>query len=259
MAIYSPTNSPEQNLAVLNQTEYPGRLLVVGFAARTSILAYAVEGRSEGSRNRRLVVQDNVVSTEIVDPSLSVGDPELTIYDAMRRVDDIEIVSNGNQTDRVIRYVRSGMTFADAMEATDHEPDKPNFTPRITGFHHSDADDGEPYFGISVVSKNPDGEGSVHKLYTDQSPEITLDDGSESVGYAVHTYQGDGTPLPSFDEPPFKIPVLEGARDMAELLWENLNRENRVAVAVKTINDSGVISYYIKNQSDPDRFVSNAA
>jgi hypothetical protein len=253
MATYSPTNTPEQNLSLLANNPYPGRLLVVGFAGEAAVLAYAVQGRSEGSRNRRLIVQDNIAGTEIADTSLPVGDPELTIYDAMRRVYDVEIVSNGNQTDRVVRYLRSGKTIAQALEATDHEPDKPNFTPRITGFIDGDPDDGEPFIGISVISKNPKGEGSLRRLYTSQSKlehAIGLDPDGANVGWSVHTYQGEGDPLPSFDEPPFKIPVYAEAKDMAEMLWENMDRSNRVAVVAKTVTALGLTSFHVIDNNE---------
>ena len=253
MATYSPTNTPEQNLSLLADNPYPGRLLVVGFAGEAAVLAYAVQGRSEGSRNRRLVVQDNIASTEIANTSLTVGDPELTIYDAMRRVNDVEIVSNGNQTDRVVRYLRSGKTIAEALEATDHEPDKPNFTPRITGFIDGDPDDDEPFIGLSVISKNPEGEGSVRRLYTNKSKmenAVGHSPDTAKVGWSVHTYQGEGDPLPSFDEPPFTIPVHEGARDMAEMLWENMDSSNRVAVVAKTITALGVVSFHVIDKNE---------
>lgn len=242
MALYNAENSPEQNLAILAENPYPGRLLVVGFAAGNAMMAYAVEGRSPGSRNRRLTQQDNVVSTEVADTSLPVGDPELTIYDAMRRVGDVHIVSNGNQTDTVARYLRTEKQVADALSVTEHEPDAPNYTPRITGFHHFYAPDGWPYFGLSVIGRDPSG-GSVRKLYTDLSPEIILEEGADSVGYAVHTYQGDSDPLIAFDEPPFRIPVLSSAEEMAGMLWESLDPENRVSVVAQTIKfDTGALS-----------------
>jgi len=247
MKLYSPANSPEQNLALLAGNSYPGRLLVVGFPdVGGAVLAYALEGRSVGSRNRRLVVADNTVSTEVVDRSLSFGDPDLTIYDAMRRVGEVEIVSNGNQTDRVVRYLRCGGNFEDAMKATHHEPDAPNFTPRITGFHDLSASGDEPRFGLSVIRKDPEGDGSIRELYTDRSPEIAL--GRRGVGYCVHTYQGDGDPLRSFAEAPFVVPVKDTAGEMADMLWKSLDSDNRVAVAAKTIGPDGVVEFAVINQ-----------
>ncbi|MGB4759590.1 MAG: IMP cyclohydrolase [Candidatus Saccharimonadales bacterium] len=250
MALYNPANSPEQNLEVLASNPYPGRLIVVGAMGELTIQAYAIMGRSEGSRNRVLSLQDNVVSTEVFNPSLPVGDPSLTIYDAMRQIGDVHVVSNGNQTNTIAQYLRSGNTIQEALDVTGHEPDAPNFTPRITGFYNFDADDGAPQFGLSVISKGADG-GSVRKLYTDQEDLFgeTYDD--YNISYGVHTYNGDGNPLPSFDQVPFTLPVHESAHDMAGMIWENLNPDNRVAVAAKVIQLSGGVEFALINRHDP--------
>jgi len=170
----------------------------------------------------------------------------------MRQVGDVHIVSNGDQTDTLTKYLRSGKTIAQALEVIEHEPDAPNFTPRITGFLDEDQDDhSQPAFGISVISKNPDGEGSVRRLYTDLSTEIVERISGGNVGLAVHTYEGDGNPLPSFNEPPFTLAMEEDAYDMAWQLWENLNRENRVAVVAKTIALDGTVDFHRINRHDP--------
>jgi hypothetical protein len=244
MPIYDPEN-PQQNLEALAANPYPGRLLVIGLSEDGDriVQAYAIMGRSEGSQNRVFVLNDGIVSTEIADPTKPVGDPELTIYDAMRTVGDTHIVSNGNQTDRVAQYLRSARTFSEAMKATKREPDKPNHTSRITGFYQIDPDETEPSIGISVIRRNKNGHGSIRKLYTDQSPtqepRLHL---SEGFGFGVQTYEGDGNPLPPYTEPPFTIPVGGTAEGMATMLWENLDRTNRVAVVAKTIglNDGEV-------------------
>lgn len=250
MSVYSPENSPEENLSILAENPYPGRLLVVGFAGDTAVQAYAVEGRSEGSRNRKLIEEDNIVGTEIADPSLPVGDPELTIYDAMRSIGDIHIVSNGNQTNRVVQYLRSGKAFKDAMKVTKREPDEPNFTPRITGFIDLNPGEGEPSIGLSVIRKSANGHGSIRRLYTDQSPELSQYSDMDNVGYAVHTYKGNVDPLPSYNEPPFIIPIQNTSYGMASMLWESLDPENRVAVAAKTIAPNGVVNIRIINRHD---------
>src|ERR1700722_19455710 len=117
MPIYSSENTPEENLAILAENSYPGRLLIIGFSGDIAVQAYAIEGRSDDSRNRVLIEENDIISTEIFDTTKPVGDPELTIYDAMRQVGNMHVVSNGNQTDRVARYLRSGKSFADAMAA----------------------------------------------------------------------------------------------------------------------------------------------
>lgn len=237
--LYNIHHTPEQNLEILAENYYPGRFLAVGFCPNgDAAQLYAIGGRSEGSKNRVLVEEDNIVSTEVFDPNKSVGDPTLTIYDAMRRYRDVHVVSNGDQTSTAIQYMRCGKTFFEAMESRDYEPDSPNYTPRISGFidMHSN-EESKPVMGISVIRKVAVSDLAIRNTFSEtaESPEekLQLENG---LGYAVHTYLGDGKPLPSYDEAPFTIPIQRDAKENAEMLWENLNPETRVAVVAKTIS-----------------------
>lgn len=245
MAMYSPTNTPEQNFALLGENPYPGRLLIVGYAAGdVAVQAYALMGRSAGSQNRRLIDGGGVVFTEMADPTASVGDPELTIYPAMMSIGDSHIVSNGRQTTTAAEYLMDGRIFAAAMGATTYEPDAPTHTPRITAVQHLGATTGS-LFEISVIRKSPHSNAPIHGLYNDV--DLGYEPGQE-VGFCVHTYNGDGDPLPPFAERPFRVPVLGNADEMAEMLWDNLNPQNRVAVAAKTITPDGIVEYAILNR-----------
>lgn len=228
--LYNPEHTPAQNAETLKANPYPGRLLVMGYAGGVAVQAYAIMGRREGSRNRIFVEEDGIVSTEVFDTSAQTGDPALTIYDAMRRRGSTHVVSNGDQTSTVMQHLRSGSTFEKAMEDRVYEPDEPHYTPRISGYIDTD-DLQDTRFGISIIrKKTPRYDWPVRKLFTEHSPEITLESG---VGYSVHTYKGDGNPLPTYDERPFTMPVEDTAESMAQLLWDSLDDENRVSVAAK--------------------------
>ena len=57
------------------------------------------------------------------------------------------------------------------------------------------------------------------------------------TGHFISTYQGDGTPLPSFAGEP--IPVGVAAPDasaLAKALWESLNGDNKVSLFVEYID-----------------------
>lgn len=235
--LYSPENKPHKNLEILAANPYPGRFIVIGKAGGVAVQAYAIMGRSEGSRNRVLVEQDGIVSTDVFDKSQPVGDPSLTIYEAVRQEGAVHIVSNGRQTTTAAEHLRDGKTFQDAMETHTYEPDDPNFTPRISGFIDTEADlHDRPAIGISIIRKIAVSNLPVRDLFTDYFPDHNLGSG---IGMAVHTYKGDGSPLPTFDEAPFRMPVEDTAEGMAQLLWDNLNEENRVAVAAKVIAPTG--------------------
>ncbi len=213
----------------------------MGYEDKTAVQAYAIGGRSDDSRNRILVLQDNIISTETYDKTKPVTWPELTIYDAMRAAGPVHIVSNGDQTATIVQYLRSGKSFDEAMQSETYEPDTPNFTPRISGYINTEAGENESAYGLTIIRKTPDSDQPIRKSYTEHSPEIQLESG---VGYCLHTYAGNDVPLPSFDEPPVRLPILANAREMAELLWNNLNADTRIAVAVKTIAPDGRVNFH---------------
>ena len=57
------------------------------------------------------------------------------------------------------------------------------------------------------------------------------------VAHFIHTYHCDGNPLPSFEGEPERI-ALEwaDAKSFADVLWENLNEDNKVSLFVRTID-----------------------
>ena len=58
----------------------------------------------------------------------------------------------------------------------------------------------------------------------------------EGEGRFLHTYQGDGNPLPSFEGEP-ELVAMEGSIDVyTNLLWESLHPENKVSLFVRYID-----------------------
>jgi IMP cyclohydrolase len=237
MALYNPENSPQQNLRLVGENPYVGRMLVQGFVGSQAVQAYMIQGRSEGSRNRVLTREDNVIATEVFDTSRSTGDPATTIYDAMRRRRGLHIVSNGTQTDVIMQYLRAGRSVQDALDTQKYEPD-PSQTPRITGFVDLRARDGEPSFGLSRILKAGGRYDIRREFFTEKSREIDLVSG---VGYALQTYAHHEDPLPAFTESPFKLPLVANAEEMISMLQANSDPENTVAVAAKVIDAAGRI------------------
>ncbi len=242
---YSSYNTPDDNLAVLSTNPYPGRLLLLGFVEGVAVQAYAIGGRSDNSRNRILKLEDGIVGTESFDKTQPVYDPELTIYDALRRCGSVHLVGNGDQTATAIQYLRSGRSFEEAMNSRSYEPDEPNFTPRISGFIDISPAAGQPKLGISMIRKSPDSDAPIHEYYTDQLPELAQL--ASGVGYALHTYLGNDDPLLSFDEAPFTLPLRPTAQATAEMLWQVMHPDTRLAVAVKTIAPDGATNFFIIN------------
>lgn len=117
----------------LQANEYPGRGLVVGKSAdgKYAVTAYFIMGRSENSRNRIFVEDGEGIRTQAFDPA-KMKDPSLIIYPPVRILGNTTIVTNGDQTDTIYDGMKDGKTFEESLRSREFEPDKPNYTPRIS-------------------------------------------------------------------------------------------------------------------------------
>jgi len=223
-----------QNLAALTANSYPGRGIVLGESPDGSafVQVYWIMGRSENSRNRVFEQEDGRVRTAAADPA-KCKDPSLIIYNAADELKGIFVVTNGDQTDTITRAMAHGGSFENALFTREHEPDAPNFTPRISGVF--DLRSGRPTGKISVIRRSPLGARSDHVTWTFES-------WAPGLGLCVTTYRGDGDPLPPFSGDPYLLPLEGGAADIARGIWTALNEANRVALLVKTIELSSCAS-----------------
>ena len=121
-------------LARLADGTYRGRGLALGPApdGKSAVIVYWITGRSERSRNRRLVESpDGIVRTEFVDAGRG-DDPALVVYPLLMSRGGTHVVSNGEQTKPVLDVLCAGRTLERALAAWSAEPDE-LATPRITG------------------------------------------------------------------------------------------------------------------------------
>ena len=148
----------------LKNNEYPGRGIVIGRSAdgKYAVTAYFIMGRSSNSRNRVFVTEGEGIRTEAFDPS-KLEDPSLIIYAPVRVVKNDTIVTNGDQTDTIFDGLAEGKTFEQSLRSREFEPDKPNYTPRISGVLH--VEDGAYDFAMSILKSN-DGDPSCCNRYT---------------------------------------------------------------------------------------------
>lgn len=242
------------NQEYLQTNPYPGRGIVQGLSedGESYLQAYWVMGRSENSRNRIFVVNaDDSVSTQAYD-SRKVTDPSLIIYRAMDDTvsngESVHVVTNGHQTDGIVRSLgrafprtRHSNDFSNALMSWDYEPDAPNYTPRISGYVALSGT-----YGFSIITRDNLTGNSVRT-----TTHGTLDELPQGAGLCVHTYEGDGNPLPSFNGNPYPVPVAKTAQTTAEALWEVLDTDNRVAIVAKSIGrETGDTRLTIINQLD---------
>ncbi len=210
-----------QNLIeLLESNSYPGRGIVVG----KNRVYYFIMGRSVNSRNRVFAETEDGIRTEAHDPAL-LEDPSLIIYRPVRTMGDALVVTNGDQTDTI---VKAGSFRAGCM-AREFEPDAPNFTPRISAIINADGS-----FEISILKRQENGR-CLREFFAYEG----ADDG---VGYFISTYQGDGDPLPAFAGEPVEVRLSE-----PDAVWAALNESNKVSLYA---NVGGKISIYNKNLGD---------
>ena len=224
----------------LSSNEYPGRGIAIGRTpcGKKMRIGYFIMGRSENSRNRVFVEEGQGIRTEAYDPSKMV-DPSLIIYAPVRVLDDVTIVTNGDQTDTIYDFMKDGKSFEDALRTRTFEPDGPNWTPRISAIVK----------GASVqmsILKSADGnDEAVHRYFFDYTDELP------GYGHLIHTYRENGNPIPSFEgEPTLWQMVKEPFEDFSNHLWESLNADNKVSLFTRQINlETGEVETMIFNRN----------
>lgn len=212
----------------LKNNFYPGRGIILGKSecGKYAVAAYFIMGRSENSRNRVFVEDGEGIRTEAFDPAKLV-DPSLIIYAPVRVLGNTTIVTNGDQTDTVYEEMAKGKTFEQSLRIRKFEPDEPNFTPRISGI--IELEEGFSY-SLSIL-KSAEGNPAACHRFT-----FSYDCPQDGIGHFIHTYQGDGNPLPSFEGEPEKIRVTGDIDAFTGKLWNNLNDDNKVSLFVRFID-----------------------
>ena len=213
----------------LKQNSYPGRGIVLGRSedGTRAVIAYFIMGRSTNSRNRIFVEDGAGIRTQAFDPSKMV-DPSLIIYSPVRVLGNTTIVTNGDQTDTIYEGLEKGLTFEQSLRSRTFEPDGPNFTPRISG-EIVLADGGFTYDMSILKSNNGDPEETLRFTFSYDCPKA-------GEGHFIHTYQGDGNPLPSFEGEPVPVEISGDIDSFTKAVWENLNGDNKVSLFVRFID-----------------------
>ena len=213
----------------LGAVSYPGRGIIIGMTPdwKKAVTAYFIMGRSQNSRNRVFVEDGDGIRTQAFDPS-KLEDPSLIIYAPVRVLDRHTIVTNGDQTDTVFDLMKAGKTFEQALDTREFEPDAPNYTPRISGI--ITLNDDSFSYKLSIL-KSADGSPAACErfIYGYKTP-------IAGRGHFIHTYQGDGNPLPSFKGEPVCLPVPDDIDTFTKECWEALDEDNKVSLFTRFID-----------------------
>ena len=227
----------------LASNEYPGRGIAVAKApdGRQMFIGYFIMGRSENSRNRVFVEDGAGIRTQAFDPS-KLTDPSLIIYAPVRVLGNKTIVTNGDQTDTIYELMDKQQTFEQALRTREFEPDAPNYTPRISGILHVEA--GHYNYALSILKSNQ-GDPSSCLRFT-----FAYNNAKPGEGHFIHTYQGDGNPLPSFEGEPKPVAIPNDLDAFTSLLWDSLNEDNKVSLFVRFIDiETGAYESRIVNKN----------
>lgn len=213
--------------ALLRANAYPGRGILLGRSAdgQYAVTAYFIMGRSVNSRNRVFVSTPDGIRTQAQDPA-KLSDPTLIIYNPVRRFGKSTIVTNGDQTDTIREGLAAGRDMAESLRTRCFEPDKPNYTPRISGLLHGDGS-----YTLSILKSAGGDPSCCQRFFFEYEAPLN------GQGHFLHTYQGDGDPLPSFSGEPITVAITApDAIALADDIWGSLNEDNRVALFVRYTN-----------------------
>ncbi len=228
----------------LSTNAYPGRGIIIGKSScgKYAVTAYFIMGRSENSRNRVFVEDGDGIRTQAFDPS-KLTDPHLIIYAPVRVLGNKLIVTNGDQTDTIYEMMDKQYTFEQSLRSREFEDDAPNYTPRISGILRFDKNDFN--YAMSIL-KSANGNPDSCQRYT-----FSYNNPIAGEGHFIHTYMGDGSPLPSFEGEPKLVGISGSIDEFTEMVWSNLNADNKVSLFVRYVElESGKAETRIINKNN---------
>lgn len=214
---------------LLRENAYPGRGIILGKTpdGKNAVIAYFIMGRSVNSRNRVFEATADGIRTKAFDES-KLSDPHLIIYSPVRVLGNKTIVTNGDQTDTIYDHMDRQETFEQSLRTREYEDDAPNYTPRISGIVHME--DESFNYAMSILKSADGNPDSVHRFTFSYNNPLC------GEGHFIHTYMGDGNPLPSFEGEPEKIATVDDIDAFTDMLWNSLNEDNKVSLFVRYIN-----------------------
>ena len=214
---------------ILSANSYPGRGIMIGKSAdgKNAMIAYFIMGRSENSRNRIFERFDGGMRTKAFDESKLV-DPSLIIYNPYLAIDNMDIITNGDQTNTVYDAISEGKTFEDGLRTREFEPDCPNYTPRISGINYYCSECADFTYKLSILKSSNGNPAVCNRYFYEYSP-------IAGIGHFIHTYECDGNPIPSFYGEPEMVELPNTAQELADVVWNNLNKDNKVSLFVRVV------------------------
>ena len=218
---------------LLSANTYPGRGIMIGQSGdgQNAMIAYFIMGRSANSRNRIFERYDGGMRTKAFDES-KLEDPSLIIYNPYLQLGCSDIVTNGDQTDTVYNYIKEngddGFSFEKSLHTREFEPDCPNYTPRISGMLNYAFEGNTFNYKMSILKSSNGNPEVCNRYFYSYTP-------MKGLGHFIHTYECDGNPIPSFYGEPEMVELPNTAEELADVVWNNLNADNKVSLFVRAV------------------------
>lgn len=211
---------------LIKDNPYVGRGIIIGKSKDSLVFGYFIMGRSENSRNRIFVEDGDTLYTKAYDES-KVTDPKLIIYNAIRQYKNKIIVTNGDQTDDIYNGLVQNKSIYEILKNRKFEPDKPVYTPRISGLIEINNNDFN--YVLSILKSMDENAIKCSRYYYEY-------ESIKNLGHLIHTYKTDGNPVPSFVGEPKRIIIEDDIDEFTNKVWNSLNKDNKISLYVKYVN-----------------------
>ncbi len=202
--------------------EYPGRNIIVGKMEDGAIFfCYGIMGRSENSKNRIFVKNNNILETKVYREAL-LKDPSLIIYNAVIPIKNGFIISNGDQSSTINNYLKRGKTFEEALKTRAYENDAPNYTPRISAlvlFKNNELDS----IQMSILKRAM---GGVRRYF------FNYEKIEKNTALIINTYSENSSPLKSFMGEPVEvtIPPTTDIIKLTNSIFSSQNEDTKISL-----------------------------
>ncbi|MBP5342437.1 inosine monophosphate cyclohydrolase [bacterium] len=212
---------------LLKNNKYPGRGIVTGLDNSSNIVtAYFIMGRSENSRNRIFVLDNNSLYTKAYDES-KLKDPSLIIYRAIVPYKNYLIITNGDHTENILEGLKANKPIYESLSVRKFEEDYPSNTPRISSL--IEKKDNTFTYTMSILKSYDGLAKQTGRYYYNYEP-------TKGIGHFIHTYDKDDNPLPTFSKEPEMISIDLGIDEFSTKLWNALDEDNKISLYVRYEN-----------------------
>lgn len=211
----------------LFNSPYPGRTIIIGITPSGThyVQVYWIMGRSSNSRNRIFELDQHFVRNAAFDPT-KMEDPSLIIYYPIKQIDEIHIISNGDQTETIFNGISQELTLANSLRCREFEPDAPHYTPRISGIMDTISNS----YCLSILKTRENDPLTCLRNF------FHYNTFNKGIGHCIHTYRGEekGVLRPYVGEP-FEVPLFNTLHETANYYWNNINHDNKISLLVKFV------------------------